>query len=119
MVLLDVQLPDGEGVELLGRLLEIDPDLPVILITGGRDIERAMQAIAAGAFDWLSKPFEPAELERLVDRAHAARQATAADGAETDDDAGADPGGRESGAAGNRQNPGSGGAQRYRGVDHR
>ena len=85
VVLLDVQLPDGEGVELLGRLLEIDPDLPVILITGGRDIERAMQAIAAGAFDWLSKPFEPAELERLVDRAHAARQATAADGAETDD----------------------------------
>ena len=85
VVLLDVQLPDGEGVELLGRLLEIDPDLPVILITGGRDIERAMQAIAAGAFDWLSKPFEPAELERLVDRAHAARQATVADVAETDD----------------------------------
>ncbi|MGB5063068.1 MAG: sigma-54 dependent transcriptional regulator, partial [Candidatus Competibacter sp.] len=85
VVLLDVQLPDGEGVELLGRLLKLDPHLPVILITGGRDIERAMQAIAAGAFDWLSKPFEPAELERLVDRAHATRQATAADVAETDD----------------------------------
>jgi len=84
-VLLDVQLPDGDGVELLGRLLERDPHLPVILMTGGRDVERAMQAIAAGAFDWLPKPFEPAELERLVDRAQAARQATVAGVAETDD----------------------------------
>lgn len=85
VVLLDVQLPDGNGVELLGRLLERDPHLPVILMTGGRDVERAMQAIAAGAFDWLPKPFEPAELERLVDRARAARQATAAGVAELDD----------------------------------
>ena len=85
VVLLDVQLPDGDGVELLGRLLERDPHLPVILMTGGRDVERAMQAIAAGAFDWLPKPFEPAELERLVDRAQAARQATVAGVAETDD----------------------------------
>ena len=85
VVLLDVQLPDGEGVELLSRLLKIDPHLLVILITGGRDVERAMQAIAAGAFDWLPKPFEPAELERLVERAYAARQATAAGTAETDD----------------------------------
>ena len=85
VVLLDVQLPDGDGVELLGRLLERDPHLPVLLMTGGRDVERAMQAIAAGAFDWLPKPFEPAELERLVDRARAARQATVAGAAETDD----------------------------------
>ena len=85
VVLLDVQLPDGDGVELLGRLLERDPHLPVILMTGGRDVERAMQAIAAGAFDWLPKPFEPADLERWVDRAQAARQATVAGGAETDD----------------------------------
>lgn len=85
VVLLDVQLPDGDGVELLSRLLKLDPRLPVILITGGRDVERAMQAIAAGAFDWLPKPFEPTELERLVDRAQAARQATAAGGTDTDD----------------------------------
>ncbi len=85
VVLLDVQLPDGEGVELLGHLLKIDPHLPAILITGGRDVERAMQAIAAGAFDWLPKPFEPAELERLVERAYATRQATVADVAETED----------------------------------
>ena len=85
VVLLDVQLPDGDGVELLVRLLERDPHLPVILMTGGRDVERAMQAIAAGAFDWLPKPFEPAEMERLVDRAQAARQATVAGAAETDD----------------------------------
>jgi DNA-binding NtrC family response regulator len=84
-VLLDVQLPDGDGVELLSRLLKLDPHLPVILITGGRDVERAMQAIAAGAFDWLPKPFEPAELERLVDRAQVARQATTAGRTETDD----------------------------------
>ena len=85
VVLLDVQLPDGDGVELLVRLLERNPHLSVILMTGGRDVERAMQAIAAGAFDWLPKPFEPAELERLMDRALAARQATAAGTAETDE----------------------------------
>ena len=56
VILLDVYLPDGDGVELLGRLLERDPRLPVILMTGGGDVERAMQAIAAGAFDWLPKP---------------------------------------------------------------
>ena len=85
VVLLDVQLPDGDGVELLVRLLERDPHLPVLLMTGGRDVERAMQAIAAGAFDWLPKPFEPADLERWVDRAQAARQATVDGVAETDD----------------------------------
>ncbi|MDS4030684.1 MAG: response regulator, partial [Candidatus Contendobacter sp.] len=85
VVLLDVQLPDGDGVELLGRLLKRDRCLPVILITGGRDVERAMQAIAAGAFDWLPKPFEPTELERLVNLAHAARQATTAGAAEAGD----------------------------------
>ena len=85
VALLDVQLPDGDGVALLGRLLERDPHLPVILITGGRDVERAMQAIAAGAFDWLPKPFEPTELERLVDRALAARQAVAIGAPKTED----------------------------------
>ncbi|HPE70695.1 MAG TPA: sigma-54 dependent transcriptional regulator [Candidatus Competibacter sp.] len=85
VILLDVQLPDGDGVELLSRLLKLDPHLPVILITGGRDVERAMQAIAAGAFDWLPKPFEPAELERLVDRALATRQASATRATEIDD----------------------------------
>jgi DNA-binding NtrC family response regulator len=85
VVLLDVQLPDGDDVELLVRLLKRNPHLSVILMTGGRDVERAMQAIAAGAFDWLPKPFEPAELERLVDRALAARQAPAAGTAETDE----------------------------------
>lgn len=54
-------------------------------MTGGRDVERAMQAIAASAFDWLPKPFEPADLEWWVDRAQAARQATVAGVAKTDD----------------------------------
>lgn len=38
-------------------------------MTGGRDVERAMQAIAAGTFDWPPEPFGPVGLERLVDRA--------------------------------------------------
>jgi DNA-binding NtrC family response regulator len=69
-VLLDMNLPDGSGVDLLPRLREISPEVPVIMLTGFGSVETAVQAIKQGAEQFLTKPVElPAVLvllERLM-----------------------------------------------------
>jgi two-component system sensor histidine kinase/response regulator len=57
LVLLDVVMPDVRGVELLGPIHEQDPDIVCVIITGYATVELAVQAIKAGAYDFLSKPF--------------------------------------------------------------
>ena len=57
LVLLDVVMPDVRGVELLDPIHEQDPDTVCIIITGYATVELAVQAIKAGAYDFLSKPF--------------------------------------------------------------
>jgi signal transduction histidine kinase len=57
LVLLDVVMPDVRGVELLGPIYEQDPDIVCVIITGYATVELAVQAIKAGAYDFLSKPF--------------------------------------------------------------
>jgi DNA-binding NtrC family response regulator len=61
-VILDHGLPDGDGIQALGRLREKRPDIPVIMLTGLNDAETAVRALRAGADDYMTKPFE---LERL------------------------------------------------------
>jgi two-component system C4-dicarboxylate transport response regulator DctD len=63
-VVTDIRMPETDGLALFGRLRELDPDLPVILITGHGDIAMAVGAMRDGAYDFLAKPY-PAE--RLVD----------------------------------------------------
>ncbi|MGU3362354.1 sigma-54-dependent transcriptional regulator [Methylobacterium sp. M6A4_1b] len=60
LVVTDVRLPDLDGVALFARLRAIDPELPVILITGHGDIRMAVGAMRDGAYDFLAKPY-PAE----------------------------------------------------------
>ncbi|KQO65893.1 Fis family transcriptional regulator [Methylobacterium sp. Leaf469] len=60
LVVTDVRLPDLDGVALFARLRGLDPDLPVILITGHGDIRMAVGAMRDGAYDFLAKPY-PAE----------------------------------------------------------
>ncbi len=60
LVITDVRLPDLDGVALFARLRAIDPELPVILITGHGDIRMAVGAMRDGACDFLAKPY-PAE----------------------------------------------------------
>jgi two-component system C4-dicarboxylate transport response regulator DctD len=60
LVVTDVRLPDLDGVALFARLRALDPDLPVILITGHGDIRMAVGAMRDGAYDFLAKPY-PAE----------------------------------------------------------
>ncbi|MSR56824.1 MAG: sigma-54-dependent Fis family transcriptional regulator [Planctomycetaceae bacterium] len=52
----DVRLPDGDGIGLLKRLLQMDPDLFVLIITAYATVENAVEAFKAGAYDYLVKP---------------------------------------------------------------
>ena len=68
LVLLDQQLPDGKGVDLLEQLLERDPDLLIVMMTGEHDLELAIDAIEKGAVDFVHKPIETGELTRTMGR---------------------------------------------------
>ncbi|MHB8069507.1 MAG: sigma-54-dependent transcriptional regulator [Desulfobaccales bacterium] len=68
-ILLDLVMPDIDGLETLKRIRAIDPDSEVIIITGYGTIQSAVESIKAGAFHFLSKPFTPDDLRHLVGRA--------------------------------------------------
>ncbi|MGD2069613.1 MAG: sigma-54 dependent transcriptional regulator [Gemmatimonadota bacterium] len=69
VVVTDLQLPGRTGLELLADVRRRHPRLPVILITAFGTVESAVEAIKAGAFDYVLKPFGVEELEALVERA--------------------------------------------------
>ena len=69
IVLSDLMLPGFSGFDLLDRLASDRPQVPVILITGYATIENALHAFKHGAFDFLPKPFDVAELLGVVRRA--------------------------------------------------
>lgn len=66
LLLIDVMMPGMSGLELLSRVLQHDPDLICIIITGFATLETAVDATKRGAFDFLRKPFSPDELVNLV-----------------------------------------------------
>lgn len=68
-VLLDVRLPDGDGIDVLDRLTKSDVRSPVIMITGHGDVPMAVRAMRIGAADFIEKPFEPDELLAAIERA--------------------------------------------------
>ncbi len=74
VVITDVRLPDIDGLEVLQQVKKLDPDLPVVLITGHAGIPQAVEAMRAMAHDYLAKPFEAHELIRVVHRAVAERE---------------------------------------------
>ncbi|MBP7000846.1 sigma-54 dependent transcriptional regulator [Amaricoccus sp.] len=69
LVLLDLQLPDGDGLELLAELSHDAPESRVIVITANGSINRAVEAMRAGAFDFLVKPFDESRLIKAVENA--------------------------------------------------
>ena len=69
LVIADWQLPGLDGLQFLELLRERDRDIPVIMLTALDSVEHAVTAIKAGAVDYLTKPFEPAQLELTVGRA--------------------------------------------------
>ncbi len=56
---LDLRLPDGSGLDLLGELLSLTPALRAVILTGWGSIATAMQAVRLGAVDFLAKPVDP------------------------------------------------------------
>jgi DNA-binding NtrC family response regulator len=69
LVLLDQKLPDMEGIEVCRKMLEMDPRSKVIFVTAYATVRCAVDAIKAGAFNYLSKPFELDELLMIMDLA--------------------------------------------------
>lgn len=78
VVVSDIRMPGRDGFHLLAQARAADPDLPVILLTGEGDVPTAVRGITEGAFAFLEKPCDPAELVRTVQRALALRRATLA-----------------------------------------
>jgi len=74
VMILDIMMPNLGGLEVLRRVKETHPDMDVIMITGLSQIDTAVQAMKLGAFDYISKPFEPDELKLVVQRARERRQ---------------------------------------------
>jgi two-component system response regulator AtoC len=69
VVLLDLVMPEPDGFEVLRRIRERDPRLPVIVLSALSDTEDVVRAMKLGATDYLPKPFDPAELDLVMRRA--------------------------------------------------
>ncbi len=66
IILLDIKMPGMDGMELQGRIREIDPLTAIIFITAHASVDTAVQALKAGAFDYVTKPVDPDYLSHLI-----------------------------------------------------
>ena len=73
VILSDIRMPGRDGFHLLNYAHEVDPDLPVILLTGEADVPMAVEAMSQGAFGFLEKPCAPSALVPVLRRALATR----------------------------------------------
>ena len=69
VIVLDIMMPQIDGLEVLQRVKEAHPDVEVVMVTGLSQIETAVRSMKLGAFDYLPKPFDPDELKLVVERA--------------------------------------------------
>ncbi len=74
IVVLDVWMPDGDGIEFIDTIKEVSPDTVVVVITGHGNVDMAVKAVRKGAFDFIEKPFS---MDRfLITIRHASSEAT-------------------------------------------
>ena len=69
LALVDIKMPGIDGVELQRRMREIDPEMLVIIMTGYASVETAIAALKNGAYDYVSKPFDPDDIAHSVHNA--------------------------------------------------
>ena len=69
-IILDLSMPEMDGIETLRHLLGDNPDLQVILLTGYATLQKGIEAVKLGAMDFLEKP---AEIQKLIDTIHEAK----------------------------------------------
>ena len=72
-VLTDLRMPEMDGAQLLDALRKEQPEIPVVLLTAHGTVQTAVDAMRRGAFDFLTKPFDQAELAQVLERAIASR----------------------------------------------
>lgn len=70
IIVMDIKLPDGDGLDLLKEIKESMPDVEVIIITGHGTINTAVAAMRSGAYDYVTKPFNLDKLELIIERAY-------------------------------------------------
>ncbi|HET7039946.1 MAG TPA: HAMP domain-containing sensor histidine kinase [Gemmatimonadales bacterium] len=76
LVLVDLKMPGLSGLEVIARLRQLDPTITIVVITGYATIGTAVDAMKAGAYDFLPKPFAPDELRLIVQRGFEWRRLT-------------------------------------------
>jgi DNA-binding NtrC family response regulator len=69
ILLTDVKMPGMDGLELQKKAKEIDPGITVIIMTAYASVDSALQAIKEGAYDYVTKPLDPDDLEQIINRA--------------------------------------------------
>jgi two-component system response regulator PilR (NtrC family) len=74
LILSDIKMPDGNGLDLLRKVKADNPKIPVIMITAHTSTSDAIEAMKAGAVDYIAKPFNIEELAMIVDRALGEKQ---------------------------------------------
>jgi two-component system response regulator AtoC len=87
LVITDLRMPKVDGMELLRRALELDDELPVVMITAHGTVDNAVEALKTGAFDYLTKPFDQAEVRAIVRKALRTRDLSAAEATRPESDA--------------------------------
>ena len=68
LILLDIRLPDVDGLEVLKKVKEFDNEILVIMMTAYADIQTAVEAMKSGAYHYINKPFELDELKLLIEK---------------------------------------------------
>jgi len=66
LVITDLRMPKGDGMDLLKQSVAMDPDLPVVILTAHGTVDSAVEALKMGAFDYVTKPFDQGELRAIV-----------------------------------------------------
>src|SRR5580698_7728563 len=79
LVVTDLKMPKVDGMTLLRKAHEEDPDLPIVMITAHGTIDTAVEALKIGAFDYLTKPFDKDEVRQIVAKALKTRQLAGAE----------------------------------------
>ncbi|MFC1632510.1 response regulator, partial [Candidatus Omnitrophota bacterium] len=73
LVLLDIVMPEMDGITTLHKIREIDSELSVVMVTATKSIKSAVEAMKLGAFDYVTKPFEINEAKLIVRKAMRSR----------------------------------------------
>ena len=101
LVITDLRMPKLDGMELLRRVVELDDQLPVVMLTAHGTVDNAVEALKTGAFDYITKPFDQVEVRTIVRKALRTRDLSATDASRVSQAA---PGGARYGIIG--QSPG-------------